>query len=422
MSLDPRARARVQSVSVRPSVRLDVTNMELAEACLRGLEGKLAEGTRQSYGYSIRDLVRYFQTPEGAEIPVRKWTKAEVWGYLHFAESSYCANFQQLTVRQPVRAMCKAGAWEGYKLAAQAARENCAECPLFRRSIQGMQKRLQALNRFFSYLARVGVVHVNFVRDIVEEWYDEEGPKEEAGERKRNPTPQEMMRLVNGTTHPARRAFFAASAKWALRPNEMLRLDRYASFGLTPPVGLAAPGGFRRGFPEHPHLPSFEQGGQLVYLPERVNAQGEKFPEKRKGNRWLVVDAELRPILVQYLAWWDRHVKRDPETGLPVTTGLWLNETGRAEETDPEGRLPGRFNARWFYVEAERLGLMKPGERKDTLRRWTAHCQRHFFEQVCEMNDVPGDWCNHFRGDAFSDSRGYYFHPKPEQVLEKYLR
>lgn len=422
MSVDPRARARVQSVSVRPSVRADLSNTDLADAFVRSLQGKLAAPTIEHYGNAVRDAIRYFRTPEGAEIPVRRWTKAEVWGYVHFVESSYCANFRQVAFRAPARAACEAGAWEGYKPAEDAAAAHCAECPLFRKSPQGVKKRLHGLNRFFSYLARVGVVPVNFVRDVSEEWFHEEAPQDDAGERKRNPTREEMVCLVNGTAHPARRAFFACSAKWGCRPNEMLRLDRYASFGLPMPEGHKEPAGFRYGFAVNPQTLPFDQGGQLVYLPERMSELGVKLSEKRQGNRWLVVDAELRPILEQYLAWWERHVRRDPVTGAPVTTALWLNEWGTGEEYDERGRPPYDFNQRWFYREAERLGLMGPGDRKDPLRRWAAHCQRHFFEQVCEMEEVPPDWCNHFRGDVFRDSRNFYFSAKPEQVLEKYLR
>lgn len=434
MSLDPRLRARAGTVPVRPSVVVQATNDELASSCFQSLEGKISDQTRESYASHVRNAIRYFVTPEGGEIHVSKWTKAEVWAYIHFVESSFCANFRQLSFQKPLRAGCDTGVWQGYKLAEEAAQENCATCPLFKRSREGARKRLHALDRWFGYLARFEVIPVNFVADIVSEWYDEAAPEAEGGERKRNPTVQEMARLVNGTVSPARRAFFASSAKWGCRPNEMLRLDRYASFGLPMPEGFEPTRGFilafAQGFPANPQTVPFDQGGQAVYLPERFNAQGQKLPEKRRGNRWLVVDGELCPILEQYLAWWDRTVQRDPVTGRPLTTALWLHDDGTPEECNVRGTIGQGFNARWFYREAERLGLMAPpdpmtgegGDREDPLRRWSGHCQRHFLEQVCEMNDVPGDWCNHFRGDVFHDSRNHYYKPKPEQVVEKYLR
>jgi hypothetical protein len=249
-------------------------------------------------------------------------------------------------------------------------------------------------------------------------------------ERKRNPTIPEAVRLVNETAHVRRRGFYAASAKWGARPNEMLRLDRFLSFGLSLPEGMERAQGFENGFPAHPHLKPFSEGGQLVYLPEKRDAQGNPQKDKRTGNRWLVVDAELRPILEQVLADWDRSVKRHPETGLPVGSGLWLNERGVPEQNDPVlGTAPSELSQRWFYPECERLGLMRPaapasgfkGDRADPQRAWTAHCQRHLFEQVGQKAGVPSDWMNHFRGDAFTDARGAYYHPRPEDILAKYL-
>ena len=237
------------------------------------------------------------------------------------------------------------------------------------------------------------------------------------------------MRLVNETPHVRRRAFYAASAKWGCRPNEMLALDRYASLGLPTPSGLPKPHGFENGFPAHPEIKPFHMGGQLVYLPEKRDAQGNPLKDKRTGNRWLVVDAELRPILEQALADRDRSVKRDPKTGLPVGTGLWLNGHGIPEANTQKGSAPSEISQRWFYPECERLGLMRApdpktgfkGDRADPQRAWTAHCQRHLFEQIGQKANVPGDWMNHFRGDAFTAERGSCYKPRPEDVLAKYL-
>ena len=56
-------------------------------------------------------------------------------------------------------------------------------------------------------------------------------------------------------------AFYACSAKWYFRPNEMLRLDRYASFGLPMPEAHRLPPGFEGAFQAHPEVASFDQGG-----------------------------------------------------------------------------------------------------------------------------------------------------------------
>lgn len=91
--IDPRLRQRVEVVPVRTSVKADVTNEELVSSFLRAIDGKVAATTRATYGFSIRDAMRYFRTPEGAEVPVRSWSKQEVWAYFHFIEANYCASF-----------------------------------------------------------------------------------------------------------------------------------------------------------------------------------------------------------------------------------------------------------------------------------------------------------------------------------------
>ena len=403
--IDPRLRQRaLVAQPVHIQVRKDQTNQELLDAFANAVKGKIADKTLEGYMNSLRDVVRYFRDPDGSEIPVSRWTKQEVWNYLHFVENNYCASFKAIFFREQV-AQCRQRVWVGTKDAATAAREHCAGCAQFVRPT--MKHRFNALSKWYKYLTRVGIVPHNFVADIVEENGEDKRGRHERGEKRRNPSVEEMVRLVNGTAHPQKRAFYAASAKWWFRPNEMLMLDRYASFGLASPTG-ETPAGFERGFQARPELPSFAEGGDLVYLPETKGAL-----DKRKGNRWMVIDAELRPLLEQHFAWWERTVKRDRD-GKPLTTKLWITATG----------VPVRIHRLYpsfFIDDTLRLGLMTESERRNPKRVWTAHCQRHFGEKLLEMHNVPDSWCNHFRGDAFSDARGHYFVPSPEQVRQKYL-
>lgn len=173
------------------------------------------------------------------------------------------------------------------------------------------------------------------------------------------------------------------------------------------PAGVLTPEGFEDGFPRHPELKSFDEGGDMVYLPKKPGR-----PDKRQGNRWLVIDAELRPILEQYFAWWERAVRRDKD-GRPKTTSLWLSERGGPLRQDLMHRT-------LFSADAIRLGLMRPDDKDDIRRAWTAHCQRHFGEKLLEMHNVPDVWCNHFRGDKLRDARGHYYKPAPLEVRKKY--
>lgn len=419
--MNPRLRQRVETVSVRATLKPGTTNTELFEAWKRS--AKVAPSTLKSYASAIGDALRFFTTPEGQERPVRTWTKADVWEWIHFNEANYCRHFQQIHVQQPVQAKCKAKVWAGTLPADEAAQAHCGGCPLFL-SLAGstIAHKLHALDKWFGYLARMGAIQVNFMGDLMEEWY-EENPKTDNGseEKKRNPTHDEARRMVNETTHPMHRALYACSFKWWTRPNETLSLDRYASLGLPMPRGHKMPPGFKSGFLSHPEVESFEAGGGLVYVPEKVDEAGQPRREKRSGNRWLVVDAELRPILEQYLAWWERTVQRNDD-GTPKTTALWLTDLGTGVELDAVRGVPSDWNERTWYADAERLGIMQPGDREDPERRLAGHCARHYGQKKCQEEKVHPDWNKHFRGDAFQDARGAYYKPEPLEVLREYLQ
>lgn len=104
------------------------------------------------------------------------------------------------------------------------------------------------------YLASLGYVSLNFMRDVYRE-NTQATPRHartSQGEKKRNPTSAEVVRLVNGTQHPMKRFLYAANVKWGTRPNEMMALDRFASFGLPMPKGCPEPAGMEAAFRYHP--------------------------------------------------------------------------------------------------------------------------------------------------------------------------
>ena len=381
--LNPHARKRQDSVVVKAHLSPDLTNTELLVAFHRAMQGKLSQHTIDQYASILKDVIAYHTSPEGVELHVSQWQKEHIWEYVHHVEANYCRYLQPYKFNDATGATCRSRVWIGGRPFDEAVKL-CAGCKLFEHSTDSVQRRLDAIHKFMRFMARSGVVPLNFMRDVVAEYYEDvkEGPRRE---KRRNPSIEEMRQLVNGTANLRNRAFYAASAKWGFRLNEMLALDRYTS------------------------LPNFAQGGDLVILPEWKGKL-----DKRKGNRVSVIDAELRPILEQYLRWWEHNVRRNDD-GTPLTTKLWLSEHGRALNNDPD------FYDRVFYPDCYRLGLMKPGDEQDPLRRWTAHCQRHFLEKVLMMADCPDTWSKHFRGDIVKDARGHYFVPTPEQIREKYL-
>lgn len=418
--LDPRLRQRVETAPVRDAAKPGTTNAELFEAWKANV--KISPSTLLGYSSAISDALRFFTQEDGAEVPVRAWTKEDVWRWVQYVTANYCGNLQQIHIRSPPVAKCRAKVWVGCIPAAEAVQSKCAGCPRFAPlSGKTIATKLHALDKWFKYLARVGAVPVNIVRDVLNEWY-EENPLTDNGshEKKRNPTHEEVRRMVNETANPMRRALYACSFKWWARPNETFSLDRYASFGLPTPAGHVAPPGFKNGFPAHPEVKSFEAGGSLLYIPEKLDETGKPRKEKRTGNRWVVVDAELRPILEEYLAWWERKVKRHPD-GTPVTTALWLTNRGTPWRPKETGSPPPMFNERTWYLDAERLGIMQPGDREKPERRLAGHCARHYGQKKCQEEKVHPDWNKHFRGDAFRDARGHYYKPEPLDVQREYL-
>jgi hypothetical protein len=419
VSFDPSLRQRIQVVPVQLYPSKDFSNLELLMEWKRSEKGKIAECTISNYEHQIRDAIAWHKDATGREIPVAKWNRTLTWAYLQFVETNYCTNYQPLTSPR-LGSMCRANVWVGIIPPQQALQDHCkADCPLFKRP--GIDHRINALVRWFRYLVRHGHVETNYVLDIRNE-HGQDTPKVPQGERRRNPAIEEARRLVNGTFHPRNRAYYAGSLKWWTRPNEILRLDRYASLGLPTPAHLRPPFGFEKGFPMHPEVKSFEEGGQLLYIPEKRDAANNPVPEKRHGNRWLVVDAELRPILEQYLAWWEEHVERDAE-GRPTHSYLWIGVEGRLLEQESVPEL-------LYYRDCERLGLMLPGDRDDPLRRWTGHCDRHFGQQVNQTSGirsnagtrqtVPDNWNHHFRGDKIKSAIDKYYQPPPLDVLDAY--
>jgi hypothetical protein len=407
--IDPRSRQRLQIVPVEVTETPTRTNAEFVRAWARASEGKIAAKTVQQYHGVIRDLVAYMVDDAGREIPVARWTKPQMWGYLHFVEANYCARFKGI-IFDYEGARCLSNVWTGRLPHAEAAQKHCTGCQLFKR--QPLTARLNAICKFFRFLARIGAVPVNFLPDIRAEVAEDKDVRE-TGEKRRNPSLEEVRLLVNGTVHIRDRALYAAGAKWWGRINEILRLDRYASFGLPTPKGLPVAPGFARGFAKHPEVKNFEEGGDLVYLPERITPEGRRLPDKRRGNRWFVIDAELRPILEQYIAWWELHVERDAN-GTPTHSSLWIGERGRPlQQKDVADRH--------LFPDAERLGLMVPGDRQDPLRRWTYHCFRHFGQRLNQNHKVPDLWNHHFRGDVLGDARDNYNEPEPLEVREAYL-
>jgi len=147
-----------------------VSNEELVSSFLR-VEGKVAAKTRENYAYSVRDVVRYFRRADGRRFP-RASGRSRTCGLLPLRGGELLreARGGALSEQEGVVSAAHTNRAES---AADAARENCQGCAFFKRPT--IMHRLNALSKFYKYLARLGVVEHNFLADVVSEYYEECG-------------------------------------------------------------------------------------------------------------------------------------------------------------------------------------------------------------------------------------------------------
>lgn len=168
-SVDPRARRRADVVTSRVVLSRSLSNNEVLEAWRRSMVGKLSEHGIRQYSAAIRDCIAYVRDADGREIPLSAWTRDTVWEYVHYVEANYCRSLSVVNWGLARGVACRERQWAGVKSIEDATRENCTACPLFRVGDTAIGAKLNALNKFFRFLARTGVAETNFVRDIASE-------------------------------------------------------------------------------------------------------------------------------------------------------------------------------------------------------------------------------------------------------------
>lgn len=233
---------------------------------------------------------------------------------------------------------------------------------------------LKAVASFYSFLQRRGYVAVNPFKAVLQD-YAKEYPDRKFMGKRRQPTLQEVVRLINGTSNPRNKFLYALLAKTGLRISEALALT-------VEDVNLQA-----RTIRVHPH-------------------------PKRGGKCVAFVDKELLEIYLRYGEWRELHVKRTD--GKPLTEALIISEsTGLALGE-------GRVNSYIFKNDIERLGLADWAAGKES--RITPHCLRHFFVGVLLRSGCSEFYIKHLRGDRINDVIGVYHDPTDEELGEQYVR
>jgi integrase len=331
-------------------------NQEALDAWFEADASNLRPTTLNKYRSAIERFVR-----DWGDVPVWTLRKRDLWQYV-----------------QNVQLLCRF--YQG--TSANGRKPNCIQnqnldqcgpaCVAFKALRQlSVRNTLCAVIRFYDHLADMEVIEHNVMRDVARQWV-RKTPKEVG--RIRQPATLEQVKRLTGMGVPIqRRAVYAVLAKTGVRIGEAanIRIDS-----------------------EHFNL---EEG--WLKLPSEGYA-------KRKGNRYVVIDSELQPVLREYLEW--REVKARQ---LNISHDyLFIVQTGRNLRTITGG--PG--NTGWVRPDLKRTGAV--GEGPDI----TFHSFRHYFSDTIKRNGIDSYWFHVLRGDVVRGTEGVYIHPTVDDIQKQY--
>jgi len=252
-------------------------------------------------------------------------------------------------------------------------------CPAYQPLVFAtVENHLKALVCLYDFLVGQEALPHNFVRDVKRAWIQEHRHLNRS-RSKRLLSHEDVRRLVEEASAPNRMILYALLAKTGARIKEvlLLRVDR-----------------------DHMNL----QEGWLK-VPE--------FKGKRRGNRYLVVDDELRHLLQDYFPWREARVQRDTNQQ-PSTHVLVLNYRGEPFNVDDETSLLKTV----VTPDCVRLGLMRPKE--SVTNRITPHRFRHYFSDALKKNGIDPYWWNVLRGDLPRGNEKTYVHPSLVEIRQQY--
>ncbi|APW99012.1 integrase [Halobiforma lacisalsi AJ5] len=255
------------------------------------------------------------------------------------------------------------------------------------------------LNRFYDYMNRVGVFDDNPMALVMEEMSE----SIDTDPTRRDVSVPEMRSFVGSITHPLERAVVVTLLKTGMRVGELCNLDlrdlRLDSGTVeldlewTPRVQLD-----RR--PDSLFVSADPSRGTTINGEERTASN------KRKRDTVVPVDAELRRVLLEWLA-----IRPDP---ISEARPLFL-DTG-----DSWGQRLEPSDVRYIVKKhAEDRGWYRKGG--GTTENVTPHYFRHFF--TTHLRDRTGDRgiVQYLRGDVASDVIDTYTHNWGDRVRETYL-
>jgi len=254
------------------------------------------------------------------------------------------------------------------------------------------------VNRFYSYMTRVGAVGGNPMAVVVEEMEE----SIDANPDRREISVPRMRAFVGGIRHPLDRALVVTLLKTGIRVGELSNVDLRDVYLEDEEVQSA--------YDVAPR-PTIEERPDSLYVPSEpsrgveYNGEVRTASNKRKRSTVIPIDAELKRVLKAWLA-------IRPDTATSTAEPLFCS-------TAEWGRRVTPSSVRSIVTNhAAAAGWHRPGGGAE--ENVTPHYFRHFF--TTHLRDRTGDRgvVKYLRGDVADDVIDTYTHNWGDRVREVY--
>ncbi|AOW80145.1 integrase family protein [Halodesulfurarchaeum formicicum] len=253
------------------------------------------------------------------------------------------------------------------------------------------------LHRFYAYMNEVGVFDENPMTLVMEE-LDEQITTDP---NRRDISVPEMKAFVKSVGHPLDRALIVLLLKSGIRAGEACNLDLRDVHIPDAPV----PAG-----PIRPQLSGRPNSLFVSQHPQRgdkTNGERRVTSNKRKRDTVIPIDAELRQVLIDWLA-----IRPDPRSAAePLFVSTERNWGQRLTGNDIHHLVTSHTRDQGWYESGAGAG-----------ENVTPHYFRHFF--TTHLRDRTGDRgiVKYLRGDVATDVIDTYTHNWGDRVREVYER
>ena len=257
------------------------------------------------------------------------------------------------------------------------------------------------LNRFYSYLVRVGHADENPMTVVLEEMNE----SIESNPTRRDVTLPQMRSFVTGIRHPLHRAIVVTLLKTGMRAGELCNLD-LIDCHLDHEATTWQPRAHIAGRPDSLFVSAEHTYGQ------KSGGERRTASNKRKRETVVPVDEELQTALVRWLA-----VRPDTHLTGPSIAASEPLFVGTADSWGQ--RLTPHVVHHVVEKYAREHGWYRTGG--GAAENVTPHYFRHFF--TTHLRDRTGDRgiVQYLRGDVASDVIDTYTHNWGDRVRNTYL-